>query len=54
MRGGAQLDIKDTVAILVNISQMVTECPQIKDIDLNPVFVHEDHVVVADAKVVIG
>ena len=54
MRGGKQLDIEDIAKLLVSVSQMVTECPQIKDIDLNPVFVHEDNVIVADAKVVIG
>jgi acetyl-CoA synthetase (ADP-forming) len=54
MRGEAQLDIESVTKLLVTISQLVTECPQIKDIDLNPVFVHEDHVIVADAKVVIG
>lgn len=54
MRGDAQLDIDSVAKLLVTISQLVTECPLIKDIDLNPVFVHEDHVIVADAKVVIG
>ena len=54
MRGGKQLDIEHVATLLETVSQLVTECPQIKDIDLNPVFVHETHVIVADAKVVIG
>ncbi|MDP6561355.1 MAG: acetate--CoA ligase family protein [Candidatus Peribacteraceae bacterium] len=54
MRGKARLDIESVAKLLETVSQLVTECPQIKDIDLNPVFVHEDSVVVADAKVVIG
>ncbi|MDA0375800.1 MAG: acetate--CoA ligase family protein [bacterium] len=54
IRGDVQLDIDSVAKLLVTISQLVTECPLIKDIDLNPVFVHEDHVIVADAKVVIG
>ena len=54
MRGQKPLDIDSVAELLETISQLVTECPQIKDIDLNPVFVHEDHVIVADAKVVIG
>ena len=54
MRGKDQLDIEDIAKLIVTVSQLVIECPQIKDIDLNPVFVHEDHIIVADAKVVIG
>jgi acetyltransferase len=54
MRGQEQLDIEDIAKLIVTISELVTECPQIKDIDLNPVFVHEDSIIVADAKVVIG
>jgi hypothetical protein len=33
---------------------MVTECPQIVELDLNPVLVSEKGVIVADAKVVLG
>lgn len=54
MRGSKQLDIDSVATLLETISELVAECPQIKDIDLNPVFVKEDSVIVADAKVVIG
>ena len=54
MRGGKPLDIESVASLIETVSQLVTECPQIRDIDLNPVFVHEDHSIVADAKVVVG
>ncbi len=54
MRGSAQLDIENVAKLVETVSQLVTDCPQIKDIDLNPVFVKEKSVIVADAKVVIG
>ncbi len=53
MRGKPMRDI-DALAILIErVSVMMTECPQIKELDLNPVLVFEDSVIVADAKVVI-
>lgn len=54
MRGKEQLDIDNLSHLIQAVSQMVTECPQIKDIDLNPVFVTTNGVLIADAKVVIG
>jgi len=54
MRGSSQLDIVNLAKMTSKISELVMECPQIKDIDLNPVFVTTDGVLVADAKVVIG
>lgn len=53
-RGQAQLDIEDIAKLIVSVSNLISECPQIKDLDLNPVFVREKSVIVADAKVVIG
>jgi len=54
MRGKEQLDIDHLSHLIQAVSQMVTECPQIKEIDLNPVFVTTDCILVADAKVMIG
>jgi len=54
MRGKKQLDIDNLSHVTQAVSQLVTECPQIKDIDLNPVFVTTNGVLIADAKVVIG
>lgn len=53
LRGKAQSDIDALAGTIVKISQMVTECQQIAELDLNPVLVSEKGVVVADAKVVL-
>jgi acetyl coenzyme A synthetase (ADP forming)-like protein len=54
MRGKGQLDIVNLAKLTSIVSELVMECPQIKDIDLNPVFVTTNGILVADAKVVIG
>lgn len=54
MRGDEQSDIHSVARILETVGHMVIECPQIKDIDLNPVLVKPDGIMVADAKVMIG
>lgn len=53
-RGSAQLDIDSLASLLCSISALVTECPQITDIDINPVLVSTKGIVVADAKLVIA
>jgi acetate---CoA ligase (ADP-forming) len=54
MRGKPQADIDALAQVIVNVSRMMLECPQITELDLNPVLVRQDGVLVADAKVVIG
>lgn len=54
LRGKAQSDIDALARVIVNVSQLVTECPQIAELDLNPVLVSEKGVVVADAKVILS
>lgn len=53
MRGKSQSDIVALAKIVVQISHLVTDCPQIKELDLNPVIVRSDGVVIADAKVIV-
>jgi acetyl coenzyme A synthetase (ADP forming)-like protein len=53
MRGKSIRDIDALAALIERVSVMMTECPSIKELDLNPVLVFEDSVVIADAKVVI-
>ena len=53
-RGGKRLDIEGLSTLLEKISAIVIECPQIKDIDMNPVLVSPDGVIIADAKIVLG
>lgn len=51
IRGQAQSDITALAKIVTTISQMLTDCPQIKELDLNPVFVDESGTIVLDAKI---
>lgn len=52
-RGKSQLNIDGLAALVEQVSIMVHECPSIKEIDLNPVFVKENTVTAADIKIVI-
>lgn len=54
LRGKGPSDIDALAGTIVKISQMVTECPQIVELDLNPVLVSDKGVIVADAKVVLS
>ncbi len=54
MRGKPQRDIDALATVVERVSEMMLACPEIKELDLNPVLVSEDHVIIADAKVVIG
>ena len=53
MRGKAKLDIDALAELISTVSLLVTECPQIREIDLNPVLVQEKGLVILDAKVVV-
>ncbi len=53
MRGKPQSDIAALAAAIAGVSRMVTDCPQIAELDLNPVLVRPEGLMVADAKVVI-
>jgi hypothetical protein len=37
--------------ILPRLSQMVTDLPEIKEMDLNPIIAYEDRVYVVDARI---
>jgi acetate---CoA ligase (ADP-forming) len=52
MRGKPQADIDALAQVIVNVSRMMLENPSITELDLNPVLVRTDGVLVADAKVV--
>lgn len=54
LRGKKQSDIDALAETTVKISQLVTEHPEIQELDLNPVMVNEHGVTIADAKVIIG
>lgn len=54
MRGKARSDIDALASLIAKVSQMVNENPSIVELDLNPVLVGTDGIVIADAKVVLG
>jgi len=41
-RGKPKADIEEIERLLVGLSQLVTDNPEIKDLDINPLFVHEE------------
>lgn len=54
MRGSGQSDIDGLAECIQTIGVMMSECPMIKEIDLNPVLVREGSISIADIKIVIG
>lgn len=52
-RGKPQSDIPALARLIANVSRMITDCPRIKELDVNPVLVNEKGVMAADAKVVL-
>lgn len=52
MRGKPQADIDALASLIARISRMVADCPQIVELDLNPVLVSDKGTIIADAKVV--
>lgn len=52
MRGKPQADIDALASLIACISRMVADCPQIVELDLNPVLVSDKGTIIADAKVV--
>ncbi len=53
LRSKEQSDIPGLASLLLNLSRLVTDCPEIAELDCNPVFVRPDGVVIADAKIVL-
>ncbi len=49
-RGQAGVNVEGLVEIIQRISQLVTDLPQIRELDLNPVIAFKDRVLVADAR----
>ena len=53
MRGKARSDIDALARAIVAVSELLSECPQIVELDCNPVIVRSDGIAIADAKVVL-
>ncbi len=54
MRGKGALDIDTLAQVIVKISKLMSDCSAISEIDLNPILVGKDRIVIADVKVVLG
>ena len=50
-RGQKGVNQEKLIEILQRVSQLVTDFPIIKEIDLNPIIAHEDRAFVADARI---
>jgi acyl-CoA synthetase (NDP forming) len=53
-RGGNPADVAAVHDLLLRVSELVTRHPGIEEMDLNPVIVYEEGLVVADSRVVIS
>jgi acyl-CoA synthetase (NDP forming) len=54
IRGEAPKDIKAIKGILSKISEIAIDHPEINEIDLNPVIVHEKGISIVDSRVILG
>jgi len=52
-RGAAAVDMVAVEHILLRVSEMVCEFPQLREMDINPIIVHETGAVAVDARIVI-
>jgi acyl-CoA synthetase (NDP forming) len=52
-RGREPVDIVTLEEMLLKVSQFVDDNPDIKEIDLNPIFAYRDGAVAVDARVVL-
>jgi acyl-CoA synthetase (NDP forming) len=54
VRGEKGINEDGIIEIIQRVSQMVSECPVIKELDLNPVIAYEDQAFVVDARIVVA
>ena len=52
-RGMPPADQETIVEILLATSKMLMECPEIKELDMNPVLVYEEGAKIVDARVIL-
>lgn len=53
VRGARGVDRKKLAALIVNVSQLVTDFPEISEMDLNPVFALSDSAIAVDVRIVV-
>jgi acetyl-CoA synthetase (ADP-forming) len=52
-RGKESANISALVEIILKISKLIEENPQIKEIDLNPIFAYRDKAIAVDARMIL-
>jgi acetyl-CoA synthetase (ADP-forming) len=52
-RGQEAADIPSLEDLIVKVSQFVEQNPQIKELDLNPIFAYKDSAVAVDARIIL-
>lgn len=52
-RGATAVDMEELEHVLLRVSEMVCELPQLREMDINPIIVDEDGAVAVDARIVI-
>jgi acyl-CoA synthetase (NDP forming) len=52
-RGGEPVDISILEEILLKVSRFVDDHPEIKELDLNPIFAYKDGAIAVDARVIL-
>ncbi|MDO5625906.1 MAG: bifunctional acetate--CoA ligase family protein/GNAT family N-acetyltransferase [Pseudomonadota bacterium] len=53
-RGAPAVNMPALEQVLLRVSEMVCELPQLREMDINPIIAHENGVVAVDARIVIG
>ena len=53
-RGAPEVDMAALERVLLRVSEMVCELPQLREMDINPIIVDEQGAVAVDARIVIG
>jgi acyl-CoA synthetase (NDP forming) len=52
-RGSEPVDIENLESLLLKVSEFVEKTPEIKELDLNPIFAYRDGAVAVDARVIL-
>ncbi len=54
VRGQRPIDYRAAEDVLLRVSQLFEDCPEIRELDINPLMTYPDGAVAADARVVLG
>jgi acyl-CoA synthetase (NDP forming) len=52
-RGSEAVDISRLEALLLDVSEFIQHYPEIKELDLNPVFAYKDGALIVDARIIL-